>query len=94
MRLSRKKEAGLDHGLEATNSVEAKEFPRNRAFLFLFFSFVLDWTFSRSRHTEGLVRLSRKKEAGLDHGLEATNSVEAKELSEDRTFLFYFRLLF
>ena len=47
MRLSRKKEAGLDHGLEATNSVEAKEFPEDRAFLF-FFSFVLDRTFSRS----------------------------------------------
>ena len=61
MRSNRKKEAGLDN-TEATNSVEAKEFPEDRAFLFIFFSFVLDWTFSRSRHTEGLVRLSRKKE--------------------------------
>ena len=41
MRLSRKKEAGLDHGLEATNSVEAKEFSEDSLFI-LFFSFVLD----------------------------------------------------
>ena len=38
MRLSRKKEAGLDHGLEATNASETKEFPEDRAFLFFFFS--------------------------------------------------------
>ena len=85
MRLSRKKEAGLDHGLEATNSVEAKEFPEDR-----YFSFVFNRTFSRSSRSGGPVRLSRKKEAGFDHGLEATNSVEAKEFPEDRAFLFFF----
>ena len=35
------------------------------------------------------MRLSRKKEAGLDHGLEATNVVEAKEFTEDRACLLF-----
>lgn len=36
MRLSRKKEAGLDHGLEATNAVEAKESPEDSILFFIF----------------------------------------------------------